>query len=316
MIDRVAEVVRAARAEKLDVAENAPLASLTTFRIGGPAAVLVTARSPDEVARAVRAAVDAGVPWTILGGGSNLLVPDAGFPGLAVLVVATRMAVAGIEVEAESGVPLHRLVTSTAWAGLAGLTFAAGIPGTIGGAVFGNAGAWGHEVGERILSARVVRAGTLETVELSHKDLGFEYRSSVLQGTRDVVLSVRIGLETGDRKALIKEVDERLAERAARMPDLPSAGSYFRNLPPERPGENRRPAGKLIEEAGAKGLRVGDAAVWEGHANFLVNLGHARCRDVLALQAEIERRVFERFGAHLVREVRLLEAPSDSTTAP
>ncbi|MDI7269241.1 MAG: UDP-N-acetylmuramate dehydrogenase [Myxococcota bacterium] len=309
MRDTAAELVLAARAEKLDIEQNVPLAPLTTFRIGGNAAALIATRSPDEMARAVRLAVSAGVPWTVLGGGSNLLAPDAGFPGLVVLASAGRIRIEGCDVEAEAGAPTHRLAVSAAWAGVAGLGFAAGIPGTIGGAVVGNAGAWGRAMGDVVISARVVRAGSLETVELGRSALAFDYRSSALQAAGDVVLSVRFALEMGDRLVLLREIDEIVAKRAARLPLLPSAGSFFRNLPPAHPGEPRRSAGKLLDEAGSKGLRVGDAAVWDGHANTIVNLGHARCHDVLALAAEMERRVYERFGERLEREVRVLGAP-------
>jgi UDP-N-acetylmuramate dehydrogenase len=302
-----AGLARALRAERIDVAEDAPLAPLTTFRIGGNAALLATARAPDEVARAVRLAAEAGVRWAIVGGGSNLLVADEGFPGLAVLVRAERVTITGHEIEAESGVPLGRVVSASAWAGLGDLTFAAGIPGTIGGAVVGNAGAWGHAVGECVLSAGVLRARTLETVDVPSRDLSFDYRTSVLQATGDVVLSVRLGLQPGDRKALLKKIDDFLAQRAGKLPDLPCAGSFFRNLPPVRPGEPREPAGRLLDACGCKGLRIGDAAVSDLHANVIANLGHARCRDVLAVAAEMERRVLEKFGVRLVREVRVLE---------
>ena len=299
-------LLAALRAEKLDVTENAPLAPLTTFRIGGNAAVLVTARAPGEIVRAVRAATEAGARWAIIGGGSNLLVADEGFPGAAILSRAERVTVHGTEIEAEGGAQLGRVVTASAWAGLGDLTFAAGIPGSIGGAVAGNAGAWGRAVGECVTTVRLLRARTLETVEVPRAELGFDYRTSVLQTTHDVVLVVRMGLAPADRKALLKQIEEWIAQRAARLPDLPCAGSFFRNLPPVRPGEPREPAARLLEAVGAKGLRVGDAAVSDQHANVIVNLGHARCKDVLTLVAELERRVEERHGVKLVREVRVL----------
>lgn len=239
---RIDELVRAMRADKLDVEENVPLAPLTTFRIGGNAAALVTARSPEEIARAVRAASDSGVPWAMLGGGSNVLVSDEGYPGLVILVTAARLRVDGLEVEAEAGVPLHRLAVSCAWAGLGGLTFVAGIPGMVGGAVCGNAGAWGRDVGERVVSVRVIRAGSLETIERSRSDLAFAYRTSALQTSGDVVLSARFLLEPGDRRDLLREIDNHVAERATKMPLLPSAGSFFRNLPPEHPAASGDPS--------------------------------------------------------------------------
>jgi UDP-N-acetylmuramate dehydrogenase len=120
------------------------------------------------------------------------------------------------------------------------------------------------------------------------------------------VLAVRLGLEPAERKVLLKSIEENLAKRALRLPELPSAGSFFRNLPPVKPGEPRKPAGRLLEAVGAKGLRVGDAGVTEKHANVIVNLGHARCKDVLALVGELEQRVQAKFGVKLVREVRVL----------
>ncbi|NMC69947.1 MAG: UDP-N-acetylmuramate dehydrogenase [Myxococcales bacterium] len=294
------------RAERLEVAENVPLAPWTTFRIGGPAAAVVTVRSPEEAVRAVRSIAAVGARWTVVGGGSNLLVPDEGYDGVVLLMRAARVQIVEHDIEAEAGADLGRLVSSSAWAGLGDLTFAAGIPGTIGGAVVGNAGAWGRAIGECVASVRVLRARTLEAADLSRDELGFDYRSSVLQSTGDLLLSVRLALQPADRKLLLRQIDELRARRAERLPDQPCAGSFFRNLPPVRPGEPREPAGRLLEAVGAKGLRVGDAAVSERHANVIVNLGHARCRDVLALAEELERRVAEKFGVRLIREVRLL----------
>jgi len=299
-------LLQALRGDGLEVGENVPLAPLTTFRIGGTAAVVVTAHSPEEIARAVRLAAQDGIRWTVMGGGSNLLVADEGFAGLVVLVRAARVSVHGQEIEAEAGADLQRVVSASAWAGLGDLTFAAGIPGTVGGAVAGNAGAWGRAIGECVVSVRLLRAATLETVEISPAEMKFDYRSSAVQATRDVVLAVRLGLEPAERKVLLKSIDENLAKRALRLPELPSAGSFFRNLPPLKPGEPREPAGRLLEAVGAKGLRIGDAGVTEKHANVIVNLGHARCKDVLALVAELEQRVQAKFGVKLVREVRVL----------
>jgi UDP-N-acetylmuramate dehydrogenase len=299
-------VLQALRAEKLELEENAPLAPLTTFRIGGNAAVLATTRSPEEVVRAVRIAKEHGVPWALVGGGSNLLVADEGFAGVVVLVRAARVTIHGTEIEAEAGADLGRLVASSAWAGLGDLSFAAGIPGTLGGAVAGNAGAWGRALGECVISVHLLRVATMESVEVPCAELGFEYRSSAVHRTGDVVLSARLGLEPADKKVLLKQIEDNVAKRALRLPDLPSAGSFFRNLPPVRPGEPREPAGRLLESVGAKGLRVGDAGVTDKHANVIVNLGHARARDVLALATELERRVADKYGIKLVREVRVL----------
>ncbi|MBN1772606.1 MAG: UDP-N-acetylmuramate dehydrogenase [Deltaproteobacteria bacterium] len=296
----------ALRAERLEVAENAPLAAWTTFRIGGPAAAVVTVRSPEEVVRAVRSIAATGARWTVFGGGSNVLVPDEGYDGVVVLMRAARVQVFESDLEAEAGADLGRLVSASAWAGLGDLTFAAGIPGTIGGAVVGNAGAWGRAVGDCVASVHVLRARTLEPAVLTRDELGFDYRSSLLQTTGDLVLSVRLALQPADRKLLLRQIDDWLAQRAERLPEQPCAGSFFRNLPPARPGEKREPAGRLLEAVGAKGLRVGDAAVSDRHANVIVNLGHAHCRDVLALAGELEQRVADKFGVKLLREVRLL----------
>jgi UDP-N-acetylmuramate dehydrogenase len=302
----ILELAATAREEGFDVEENLPLAPLTTLRVGGPAAIAATARSPAEVARLIRLAHDHGLPWTLIGGGSNLLVPDEGYPGLALLVRAERVEIHETEVEAEAGALLHRVVTAAAWAGLGDLTFAAGIPGTVGGAVVGNAGAWGRAVGECVATVRVVRRETLETVEIPAADLGFDYRRSRLQESGDAVLVVRFALEPADRKEMLRKIDEWQAKREARLPTEPCAGSFFRNLPPATPGGQREPVAKLLEAVGAKELHVGDAAVSPKHANVIVNLGHARARDVVELAAELERRVFERYGVRLVREVRTL----------
>ncbi|MBI5490667.1 MAG: UDP-N-acetylmuramate dehydrogenase [Deltaproteobacteria bacterium] len=296
----------ALREAQLDVTENAPLAPLTTFRIGGHARMLVTAHSPEEVVRAVRLAVETGARWAVIGGGSNLLVADEGFPGVVVLVRAARVSLHDTELEAEAGAELGRIVTGSAWAGLGDLTFCAGIPGTVGGAVAGNAGAWGRGLGELVVAVRLLRAASMETVEVSREAMDFGYRRSAVQATGDVILAVRLGLEPTERKAMLKQIDENLAKRAKRLPELPSAGSVFRNLPPVQPDGQREPAGRLLEAVGAKGYRVGDAGVTDKHANVIVNYGHARARDVAQLMAELERRVAEKFGVRLSRELREL----------
>ena len=156
MIELPAGFVRALRGARREPLEDAPLAPHPTFRIGGHARVLVAAHSPQEVVAAVRRSVEAGVRWTVLGGGSNVLVSDEGFPGVVVLVRASRVSLHGTEIEAEAGADLGRVVTGSAWAGLGDLTFCAGIPGTVGGAVAGNGGALGLAVGSLIVTGRTL----------------------------------------------------------------------------------------------------------------------------------------------------------------
>ena len=211
-----------------------------------------------------------------------------------------------------AGWDLDALVNATLDAGLTGLEFASGIPGTVGGAVVGNAGCYGHEIGDLVREATVLHEDG-RIVRLDAGDFAFAYRTSALKERGDVVLELELELARGDVAAARATRQAHLADRRHKHPwDLPCAGSYFQNLPPSAPGERRRAAGQLLEAAGAKAMREGDAAVFARHANIIVNHGQARAADVLRLAGRMKDAVRERFGEELREEVRHLALPGAS----
>lgn len=287
---------------------DVPLSEYTTFRIGGPARYLCVARTAEQLARCLEVAKGRALPVQILGGGSNVLFDDGGFDGLVVVVAAGRVEVDGTTVWAEGGARLSDLVDLACRRGLAGLAFAAGIPGSVGGALAGNAGAYGKAVGDRLVEAVLLSRDGGTRRRVGPEELGLGYRESAIARSGEVVESVTLSLEPGDLGAIWNEVDAVMARRRERLPgpDLPSAGSFFKNLPPEAPGGHRLPAGQLLDECGCKGLQVGGAQVYEKHANIIVNRGRATAAEVLRLVAEMKRRVRERFGVTLEPEVKVL----------
>jgi UDP-N-acetylmuramate dehydrogenase len=304
------------------VRQMAPLSEHTTIRIGGPARYLLLARSAEQMVRALVAARQRDLKCQVLGHGSNVLFSDEGFDGLVVVCSFDRVEVDGLRIRAEGGASWGHVAALAARHGLAGMSFAAGIPGTIGGALHGNAGAFGRSIGECLVEAVLVTPDGAGRRRATASELGLDYRSTALGTTGEVVESMTLELQAGDRSAIWQEMERNLEHRRTRVPplELPSAGSFFRNLPPPAPGEQRLPAGKLLDECGCRGLRVGDAQVYERHANIIVNLGHATARQVLTLAEEMQRRVRERFGLQLVPEVKIFShrrrgaAPSSTPT--
>ncbi len=295
------------------VTAGVPLAELTTFRIGGPVGLLCPVENVDQARRFLDFAAAHALPWTCLGGGSNILGDDAGYAGLVLRVRSRGLARRGEALRVGAGWDLDALVTATLREGLTGLEFASGIPGTVGGALVGNAGCYGREIGDLLREATVLRAdGRVQT--LGPEDFAFRYRDSALKGRGDVVLEMVLQLHRGDVAAAAATRQQHLDDRRRKHPswDEPCAGSYFQNLPPAGPGERRRAAGHLLEQAGAKAMQVGGAAVYPRHANIIVNTGGASCADVLGLAARMKAAVRERFGEELIEEVRHLATPAAS----
>lgn len=278
-----------------------PLAPYTTFRIGGPADALVLPENIAELQSVLRYCADCGLPVFILGRGSNLLVRDKGVRGVVVKLAGefTRTEVSGTAVTAGAGVPLAE-TARLAWRhGLGGMEFAHGIPGTVGGAVVMNAGAYDGEMKDIVTGAKVVdRQGNCR--EIDQAELSFGYRHSALQGDDLIVAMVALNLYPADPDAIQAKMDELAARRRAKQPlDLPSAGSTFRRPPGYY-------AGTLIDQAGLKGRRVGDAQVSELHAGFIVNRGQATAADVLALIAIVQAEVRQQFGVMLEPELKIV----------
>ena len=278
-----------------------PLARHTTWRIGGPADVLAIPGSVGQAQAAVKAAAENGVPWFAIGRGSNLLVRDGGIRGL---VIKFGDALAALRVEdgaltALAGRALVSAVNISIQRGLSGLEFAYGIPGTVGGAVTMNAGAHGGEIRDVLERARVLTEGG-DLLELAGADLAFAYRRSAVGERRWIVTEATFRLRPGDAGEMRERVRAWSRRRQSTQPlSLPNCGSVFRNPPGDH-------AARLIEAAGLKGLRCGRAEISELHANFIVNLGGASARDVLALIGRAQADVCERFGVRLTPEVRVV----------
>jgi UDP-N-acetylmuramate dehydrogenase len=291
-----------------DVRTDEPLSQHTTWRVGGPADLFIYPRSKDELERAMQIVRRHGLPWRVIGRGSNLLVRDGGIRG-AVFKIGEGLdglSIDGTRVVAGGGCSLIKLSRQTARQGLTGLEFAEGIPGTVGGAVCMNAGAHGSET-SRVLTSAEVLLDSGERVVLSKEGLGFRYRTSVLQGkVKGIVTEATFQLAHGDPQKIVAEMARYRDRRKQTQPlQYPCAGSVFRNPPGDH-------AGRLIEASGLKGYRVGDAEVSTQHANFIINRGQATATDVLALIDHIVRTVEERFGVRLKTEVQVVgeaEAP-------
>ena len=300
------------------VRRDVPLAAYTTFRVGGPAEWLLETRGADEVVRALQLAHAAGVPVTMLGGGSNVLIADAGIRGLVVRprggeIEWLRDGLGGDRdanesglVRADGSVTINRLVRWTLVHGAAGLEAWAGTPGTVGGAIFGNAHFGGRLIGEMVERVRLAsREGLARTVAAA--DMSFGYDRSRLQHTGEVLLSADFRVSTGDPARLRAIARASLAFRKRTQPlDTPSAGCVFQN--PER-GRDQVPdgipwsAGALVDRAGLKGARIGGAAVSTTHGNFIVNDGSAHAREIRQLIERCRETVRRQFGVDLREEI-------------
>ena len=296
-----------------------PMRLHTTFRIGGPADHFYVARSSDRLVAALKVGHELGLPVFLLGGGSNLLVSDAGLRGLVVRNACEEVGFEGTVARAGCGADFLGFIERCRDRGLAGLEFAAGIPGTIGGALYGNAGCYGRDIGSRVIECTHATPDGARVETQPGAWYEFGYRDSRLKRDPCVLLSCRLQLAPGEREAIQRELDEKLEIRRVKHPAWrtePTAGSYFKNLPPDwqlpgakhSPGTRRVAAGQLLDECGCRGLRMGDAVVFAKHANIIVNAGHASAADVLALAAEMKSRVRERFGVTLEEEVMFLGA--------
>jgi len=285
------------------------LAAFTTLKVGGPADWYFPAQTPDELAEALRCARQGNIPVTFLGDGSNVLISDLGIRGLVVHNRAQTIERRGNNLYAQSGALLAALVDRSRTESLTGLEFAAGIYGSVGGAVFGNAGAYGKAMADILLHATVLTLdGRQITVENS--DFEFIYRRSACKDKGWVVLDSEFGFEPGDQETIGAEIDRIIAIRATKLPtDLPSAGSYFKNIEDPTAEHGKVPAGRLLEAVGAKSMQVGGAGVFEKHANVIVNRGGATAADILALAQMMKNAVLAEYGIELQPEVRFLGEP-------
>ena len=284
------------------VQENISLAPYTSARIGGPADVLVTVRDADELAKAVQACQDAQLPFTLLGSGSNLLVSDKGIRGVVILNKARATEFRpGAEptVWAESGVVFSNLAHRAAAQGFSGLEWAATVPGTVGGAVYGNAGAYDGDTAQDLMRAEVLTEAGREWWPA--QKMGYGYRTSILKRgeLKGIVLAAEFRLKNASPETIKTTIDQLTARRKATQPPGASMGSMFKNPPGDF-------AGRLIEAAGLKGKRIGNAEISTIHGNFFVNHGETRAADVKALIELAQKTVFEKFAINLELEVELV----------
>lgn len=284
-----------------NVYTNEPMRKHTTFRIGGPADFYLCPHSVKEIQKAVEICREEELPYFILGNGSNLLVSDQGYRGVVIQLWknVSDIRAEGFLIRAKAGASLAKIAGEALEEGLTGMEFAAGIPGTLGGAVVMNAGAYGGEMKD-VLKEVLVMDEQGEIFTLKKEELHLGYRTSIIKEKGYIVLAAVLELTQGDRKEIKEKMDELKQKRVEKQPlDMPSAGSTF-----------KRPegyfAGKLIMDAGLKGFSVGGAQISEKHCGFVVNTGKATANDVLALIREVQKRVLDKFGVELETEVKFL----------
>ena len=304
------------RAEGIAYRENEPLAAHCTFKIGGPADVFARPETQEQLCRTIALCRECGVKYYLLGNGSNILFEDAGYRGVVIDATVLKMGIGILEnvchpgaapgevydaVAAGAGLKLSALCAAALENGLTGLEFAYGIPGTVGGAVYMNAGAYGGEMKDVLDQVTyLTQDGQIVTEEAAKLDLA--YRHSIFEENGGCILSAKFHLKRGDSAAIKARMDELMQKRIDKQPlDKPSAGSTF-----------KRPVGAfaaaLIDQCGLRGYRHGGAAVSEKHCGFVVNLGGATCADVLALCDEVRAVVKEKTGYDLEKEIRVVKA--------
>lgn len=304
--------------------ENEPLASHTNFRIGGPARLWLVAATADEIVKAIEAAKAAGIPWEILGGGSNVLISDKGIDGLVIQAGNRDVDVEGKRVTCGAGALMAMIARKATEAGLTGFEWAVTVPGTIGGAIFGNAEYNRGSTGDAVVSVDAYRIADGARVTLSREDCKFGYRDSYFKHERLLILGCVLELEAGDPAAISAKMIELLAKRKERQPfDNASAGCMFKNVefssdadiaklrdavdvPQEFIDAKRISAGWIVEHAGFKGYRLGNVGVSEKHANFVVNYGGGTADEVAQLVSMIQMKVRDEYGIALKTEVQFV----------
>lgn len=313
LLDRLSSI------DALQLHPAAPLSRYTRFRLGGPCLLLADATTPDAFAGAYRILTDSGIPWTSIGGGTNLVVSDNGYPGIVLRYTAASLRVEDRSVHVDAGADLNLLIDFANLHGLAGMESMAGIPGWTGAAIYGNAGAYGQSIHQRV--SHVDFFDGAETLRWSNVQCGFRYRHSRFKEDRRLqILSAMLTFEPGDRAALEARSRHIRATRDAKFPPtMACAGSIFKNfllqelperaraaVPPEKIIEGKVPAGWFLEQVGARGLQNGGIHVAAYHANLIYNDGSGTAAELLALLAELKRRVRDQFDLPLEEEVQYL----------
>ncbi len=303
-LDKSARELKKELGDKIRV--DQPLSGLTTFGTGGKARLFMDVTSDEDLSLIVKAAQRLNIPVFMLGGGSNVLISDSGYEGLMLKNSIMGMERDGEEIRCGAGEELQKLVDFAADNSLSGLEFAAGIWGTVGGAIFGNAGAYGSETGAVVRSAELVdRQGNVSTVTAEYLD--FSYRSSKLKEAGEFVTRAIFALKTGKKETIRQKIAEIMSQRGDRLPigEL-SAGCFFKNIPDKDSEFGKLSTGKLLEEAGAKNMQCGGARVFRNHANIIINDGTAMSSDIKKLAELMKSKVEDKFGIKLQEEVILL----------
>jgi len=289
------------------IQSNVSLSRLTTFRLGGPCRGLILCQTPSQLKDVVRYFAQENLPFIVMGGGSNLIVSDQGLDCYVIRYLndVPSIEIIGNDILVTGSTNLDALALFAAEQGLEGINYLSGIPGTVGGAVVGNAGAFGKQIGDVLQTATLLTKSGVEKEALP-QELGFAYRHSDLKKTGDLVMTVRLALKSGDHDTLLKEREDILKIRHEKHPDLkkePCAGSFFRNIEPTSKAGKRQASGWFLEEAGAKALRVGGAYIFPKHANIIIKGKNCKSQDVFELHKKMYEVVKQKFGLELVREV-------------
>ena len=284
---------------EIKVQKNVSLRHFCTYRVGGPARFFAEAHNATEMVGLKAFAKQEKVPFLLLGGGSNVLFSDEGFPGLVVHNKMEGIQINGTTVNAEGGVNLTKLILICAQNNLGGISGLANVPGTVGGAVYGNAGIPDIWIGNILLQAVLLPEKSLKPKIVDQKYFEFGYRHSKIKGTKDIVLSATLKLKPEPQAKIRSDINEYIKQRSIKQPSGNSCGSFFKN-PKEFPS-----AGWLIEQSGCKGLKVGGAEVSMKHANFLMNTGTATSKDIIELAVQVYEKVKEKFNVELEPEVQI-----------
>jgi UDP-N-acetylmuramate dehydrogenase len=307
------------------VKKGISLKDCTTFKIGGLAKYFFVATKKEELIKAITTATDLKLPFFVLGNGSNLLISDKGFKGLVIKIKNQTSKIKHNLIYTEAGISLGQLVNIALKNNLTGLEWAAGIPGTLGGAINSNAGAFGKSIGDSVIKVEVYDVKDNKIKIFKKRDCKFGYRNSIFKRKKNlIVLSVTIQFKKGNKKEIEKKIKEYLEYRKKTQPlNFPSIGSIFKNFTPYRnevsgagPAlknllrkfgrKNVIPAGWLIEKCGLKGKTIGKAKISEKHGNFIVNLGGAKAKDVKKLIKLVKQKVKSKFGIVLEEEIQYL----------
>lgn len=292
----------------LEIKQNEILAKHTTFAIGGPAKYFVSAKTKEDVLEAIEFAKNKNLPFFLLGGGSNLLVRDIGYDGVII-----RVQIGGLKTEGErmtlgAGILLSQAMSESANNGLSGLEWSVGIPGTVGGAVNGNAGAYGRAIAESVEEIIVLSEddGQWKEKKYSNKECCFEYRKSKFKNlaNREIIIGVGLKLQKSDIEKVRGEIRTTVLQRKGKVPPQPSAGCVFKNI--KKDGNLIAAVGKLVDGCGLKGTRLGDAEIPALHGNYVVNMGGAKSEDVIKLINLCKQKVKEKFNFELEEEIVIL----------